>query len=266
MNAFFLLLADCGTMLRRNLLHARRYPAVTLIVGAIPVVIYLMFVYVFGSTLGAGLPGVSDVAGGRDAYIAYVVPGILLIAIAGGAQGTAIGVGMDMHEGIVTRFRTMAVPRTAFLAGHALGSVLQTMAGLVAVLAVAILTGFRPTTGPIGILGAFGMLALTTFALTWLSVAFGLVSKSVEAASNLPMPLILLPFFGSGFVPTESMAGPVQVFADFQPFTPIIETVRGLLLGTDMGLSWLLALGWCAAISIVGYLWAMRLYLRDPAR
>lgn len=160
----------------------------------------------------------------------------------------------------------MSILRSAVLAGHVVGSVIQTMLGLAVVIAVAVITGFRPTTGSIEIVGAIGMLALATFALTWLSVALGMMTKSVEAASNLPMPLILLPFFGSGFVPTKSMPDLVRWFAEYQPFTPIIETIRGLLLGTPIGWSGAIAIGWCVAISLVGFLWAMRLYERDPIR
>ena len=255
------LLADAATMLRRNLLHAKRYPSMTLVVGVIPIIFYLIFVYVFGSTLGNGLSGSE---GGRDAYIAYVTPGVLLFGIIGGTQSTAITVSMDMTTGIIARFRTMSIPRAAVLAGHVVGSVFLTMLTLVAVFAVALATGFRPTTGPIAWLAAFGVLALVAFAFTWLSVGFGLVAKTVEAASNLPMPLIILPFFSSAFVPTDSMSGPVAWFAENQPFTPIIETVRGLLLGTPIGSSLLLTLGWCAVIALGGFLWSMRLYSRDP--
>jgi ABC-2 type transport system permease protein len=256
-------LADSATMLRRNLIHALRYPSVTLIVAVIPVIFYLMFVYVFGSTLGNGLPGASgSAAGGRDAYIAYVTPGVLLFGVIGGAQSTAIAVSMDMTTGIISRFRTMSIPRGAVLAGHVIGSVLQTLLMLVAVFAVSLLTGFRPTTGPISWLGAIGILALTAFALTWLSTALGLLAKSVEAASNMPMPLILLPFFGSAFVPTASMPPVVAWFAEHQPSTPITETVRGLLVGTDIGWSGLVAVGWCAVITLGSYLWAVRLYNR----
>lgn len=254
-------LTDSATMLRRNLLHAKRYPSMTLVVAAIPIIFYLIFVYVFGSTLGNGLPGSE---GGRDAYIAYVTPGVLLFGIIGGTQSTAITVSMDMTTGIISRFRTMSIPRGAVLAGHVIGSVLVTMLTLLGVFSVALLTGFRPTTDPIAWLAAFGVLTLVAFAFTWLSVGFGLVAKTVEAASNLPMPLILLPFFSSAFVPTDSMSGPVAWFAENQPFTPIIETVRGLLLGTPIGSSWILAIGWCAVIAAGGYLWSMRLYNRDP--
>jgi ABC-2 type transport system permease protein len=257
------LLADSATMLSRNLLHARRYPSMTLVVAVIPIIFYLIFVYVFGSTLGNGLPGTG---GGRDAYIAYVTPGVLLFAVVGGTQSTAITVSMDMTTGIIARFRTMSIPRAAVLAGHVIGSVILTMAQILAVFGVALLTGFRPTTGPMEWLAAFGLLTLVTFAFTWLSVGFGLVAKTVESASNLPMPLILLPFFSSAFVPTDSMPGPVAWFAENQPFTPIIETLRGLLLGTPIGNSGLLAVGWCVVIALGGYLWSMRLYNRDPIR
>lgn len=254
-------LSDSATMLRRNLIHALRYPSVTLIVAVIPIILYLMFVYVFGSTLGNGLPGAQ---GGRDAYIAYVTPGILLFGVIGGAQSTAIAVSMDMTTGIISRFRTMSIPRAAVLTGHVLGAVIQTLLMLVAVFAVALLTGFRPTTGPVEWLGALGILTLAAFALTWLSTALGLLARSVESASNMPMPLILLPFFGSGFVPTESMPDVVRWFAEYQPFTPINETLRGLLLGTPIGWSGVMAVGWCLLLSLVGYLWAVRLYRRDP--
>jgi ABC-2 type transport system permease protein len=139
------------------------------------------------------------------------------------------------------------------------------MLALAVVVGVGLLIGFRPTTGPADWIGAVGLLALTAFALSWLSVALGMVAKSVETASNLPMPLILLPFFGSGFVPTESMPPVLRWFAENQPFTPIIEALRGLLLGAPIGTSGVLAVAWCLAISVVGYLWAMKLYDRNPA-
>jgi ABC-2 type transport system permease protein len=255
-------MSDSATMLRRNLLHMRRYPSVTLFLVGMPVVFLLLFVYVFGGTLGAGLGG----SGGRSAYLAYVVPGILLITIAGGATGTAISVAMDMTEGIIARFRTMAISRAAVLTGHVVGSVIQTMVGLAVVTGVALLIGFRPTAGPARWIAAIGVLVMITFALTWLSVALGMVTKSVESASNLPMPLMLLPFLGSGFVPTDSLPTGSRWFAENQPFTPFIETLRGLLMGTPIGNSALLAVAWCAGITLVCYLWAMKLYNRDPVR
>jgi ABC-2 type transport system permease protein len=263
MTTFPLVLADSATMLRRNLRRMGRYPSLTFFIAGIPIVFLLLFVYVFGGTLGAGLGGS---AGGRADYIEYVIPGILLITVAGGATGTAISVAMDMTEGIIARFKTMAVARASVLAGHVLGSVIQTMLAIALVMGVALLIGFRPTTGPAEWLVAAGLLVLTTFAVSWLCVALGMASSSVETASNLPMPLTLLPLFGSGFVPTDSMPDVLRLFADNQPFTPIIETLRGLLLGTPIGNAGLLAVVWCVGTSVVGYLWATRLYDRDPSR
>jgi ABC-2 type transport system permease protein len=262
MTTYSYVLADSSTMLRRNLRRMRRYPSLTFFIAGIPVVLLLLFVYVFGGTLGAGLGGV---AGGRAEYAAYVMPGILLLTVAGAAQGTAISVAMDMNEGIIARFRTMAVARASVLSGHVIGSVIQTMLAVAIVVGVALLIGFRPTTGPVEWLAALGLIALTALAVTWLSVALGLVAKSVETASNLPMFLILLPFLSSGFVPTGSMPDGLRWVAENQPFTPIIETLRGLLLGTSIGNSGVLAVGWCVVISVVGYVWARKLYERPPA-
>jgi ABC-2 type transport system permease protein len=262
MNALSLYLTDSATMLRRNLRHMRRYPMIFFIVG-IPIVFLLLFVYVLGGTLGAGLGGAS---GGRAEYIAYVIPGLLVLTISGGAQGTAISVAMDLTEGIVARFRTMSISRASFLSGHVLANVLQTMLAIAIVVVVALVIGFRPTTGPLEWLAAAGLLALTAVALTWIAVALGMITKSVEAASNLPMPLLLLPFFGSGFVPTDSMPDPLRWFADVQPFTPIIETLRRLLVGGEIGSGGVIAVAWCVAITLAGYLWALKLYDRDPAR
>jgi ABC-2 type transport system permease protein len=263
MSTFSYTVSDSATMLRRSLRHMQRYPVMTVMVAGLPVVLLLLFVYVFGGTLGAGLGGLS---GGRAAYVNYVVPGILLLAVAAGAQGTAISIAMDMTEGIIARFRTMAISRASVLTGHVLGSLIQTMLGLAIVIGVALLTGFRPTTGPLAWLAAIGVLVLVTLALTWLSVALGLVSKSVETASNLPMFLMLLPFLGSGFVPTGSMPTGMRWFAEYQPFTPITETLRGLLLGTAIGDNAIIACAWCVSIALLGYLWAKRLYNRHPVR
>jgi len=227
-----------------------------------PIVILLLFVYVFGGTLGVGLGGQS---GGRAEYVNYVVPGILLMTIATAVTGTAVSVAMDMTEGIVARFRTMAIARVSVLTGHVVGSMVQTMLSMAVVIGVALLVGFRPTAGLGAWLAAIGVLAMLSFALIWLAVAFGLVSKSVEGASNLPQPLIFLPFLGSGFVPTDSMPTGLRWFAEYQPFTPIIETLRGLLMGTPIGNSGLIAVAWCAVISLIGYLWAKKLYNRDPS-
>jgi ABC-2 type transport system permease protein len=255
---------DSMTMLRRNLRRSLRYPVAPATTMGIPIVLLLLFVFVFGNTLGAGLPGASGEAGGggRGDYLDYVTPGILLLAITGAAQSTAIAVAMDMTEGIVARFRTMAIARASVLTGHVVGSLIQTLLGLAVVTGVALALGFDATATPLEWLEAIGLLALVTFAVTWVAVALGLVTKSVEAASNLPMPLILLPFLGSGFVPTESMPPALRWFAENQPFTPIMETLRGLLLGTPIGSSGWLAIAWSVAIGLGSYVWAKHLYDR----
>ncbi|MFG1873081.1 ABC transporter permease [Micromonospora arborensis] len=261
MSTLTLAVHDSRTMLRRNFLHMRRYPSMTLLLIGIPVIILLLFVYVFGGTLGAGL----GPSGGRAQYANYVTPGILLITVVSAAQGTAISVAMDMTEGIIARFRTMAIFRPSVLTGHVLGSLIQTLLSLAAVTGVAVLVGFRPTANPVEWLAAAGVLAMITFALTWLSVALGLVSDTVETASNLPMPLVLLPFLGSGFVPTDSMPTPIRLFADYQPFTPVMETLRGLLLGSGIGANGIIAVAWCAVITVGCFLWAKALYNRNRA-
>ena len=255
-------ITDSTTMLRRNLKHQLRYPSVTVILVVMPVVFLLLFVYVFGGTMGAGLAS----TGGGTSYVNFVVPGVLLITIAAASTGTAISVSTDMTEGIVARFRTMAISRSAVINGHVVGSMIQTMLALTLVLAVAIAVGFRATANAAEWAAAIGVLALITFSLTWFSVALGTVAKSVESASNMPMFLLMLPFLGSGFVPTESMPAVLQWFAEYQPFTAFIETVRGLLTGTPIGTNGVLTIAWCAVISLGGYLWARSAYERKSVR
>jgi ABC-2 type transport system permease protein len=255
--------ADSATMLRRNLRHLLRYPTLTVMVAATPVVLLLIFVYVFGGTLGSGLG--HGVLSGRAAYIAYVTPGILIFTVASAAQGTAISVATDMTSGIIARFRTMAIARASVLTGHVLGSLIQAMLSLALLLGVAAAIGFRPTAGPLAWLGAAGLLAATAFAFTWLSVALGLAAKSVEGASNTPMFLLILPFFGSGFVPASSMPAGLRWFAEYQPFTPITEALRGLLTGGPVASHAAAAGAWCAGIALVSYLWARRRYDQGPA-
>ncbi len=252
--------ADSRTMLRRQLLHLRRYPSLTGLLIGMPVIFLLLFVYVFGGTLGAGI------GGDRAAYVNYLTPGILLFTVAGAAAGPAISVATDMTEGIVDRFRSMAIARGSLLTGHVLGSLAQNLLALLAVLGVALLVGFRPNATAVEWLAVLGVLAATAFALTWFAVALGMVADSVETASNTPMFLSLLPFLGSGFVPTETMPAGLRTFAEHQPFTPIIETLRGLLLGSGIGSGAVTALAWCAAISLVSYLWARRTYSRRAGR
>lgn len=263
MNALSLWIGDSATMLRRQLRHMLRYPSLVVLLVSVPVILLLLFVYVFGGTLGAGLGGP---AGGRAAYADYVTPGIVLITVVSVAQGTAISVAMDTTSGIVARFRTMAISRASVLTGHVLGAMAKTVLAVAVVTGVALLVGFRPTATALEWIAALGVIAMISWALTWLTVALGLVTESVETASNLPMPLVLLPFLGSGFVPTASMPAWLRWFAEYQPFTPIIETLRGLLLGTPIGNSAILAVAWCAAISLVGFLWSRALFNRDPTR
>jgi ABC-2 type transport system permease protein len=254
-------LTDSVTMLGRNLLHAIRYPIVIYMIG-VPVVVLLLFVFAYGGTLGAGLPGGGD----TTAYLTYVVPGIIFLAVGGGGQLTAISVAQDMTEGIIARFRTMDISRSAVLAGHVWGTTLQQLLAVAVTLAVAVLIGFRATANLWGWLGAFGLILMVTLALTWLCAALGMKAKGVESASNLPMPLILLPFLASGFVPTESMPAGLQWFAEHQPFTPFIETLRAFLLGTPMGSYGWLSIAWCIVIGLGGWLWARSLYERRSLR
>ncbi len=255
--------ADSATMLRRNLKHQLRYPSLTLMLAGFPIVFLLLFVYVLGGQLGSGLGGHG--AGGRDAYLTYVVPGILIITVASGALGTAISVATDMTGGIIDRFRTMAISRSAVLTGHVIGSLLQTLAVLVLVAGVSLAIGFRSDASPLEWLAAAGMLALFAFALIWLSAALGLAAKSVETASNTPMFLTLLPFLSSGFVATATMPAGLRQFAEYEPFTPVTQTVRGLLSGGPIGAHAIAAIAWSAAIAVASYLWAVRLYNRRRA-
>jgi len=253
---------DSTTMLRRNMRRMTRSPIALMAVVGVPVVLLLLFVYVFGETLGAGLGGTSA---GRSEYVNYVFPGILVIAIASSPQVTAITVAMDMNEGIIGRFRTMAISRSSVLNGHVIGNAMQTMIGLATVVAIGLLVGFRANAGVVEWIAAAALMLLTTVALTWLAVGLGLVAKTVEGASNLPLPLVLLPFLGSGFVPTEGMPSGLSWFAEHQPFTPVTETLRGLLLGTPIGNDAWIAVAWCVGIGLVGYLWSRKLYDREPS-
>ena len=264
MNAYAI--TDSATMLRRSLRRMRRYPSLTVFTAAIPVVLLLLFVYVFGGTLGAGLGGPSIAGEGRDGYLAYVVPGILLLTVAGAATGAAIAVAMDMTAGIIARFRTMAIARGSVLSGHIVGNVIQIFLALGLVLIVAVVIGYRPAGGPGAWLAATGLLALTAVAVCALSVALGLATDSVETASNSPMIFMLLLFLSSAFVPTASMPDPLRWFAEHQPFTPIVETLRALLAGSPVGDNGLIAVAWCVVLTVAGYLWARRLYERVPVR
>jgi ABC-2 type transport system permease protein len=258
-------LVHARVMLRRNLRHMQRYPSLTLMVTLMPLVFLLLFVYVFGGTLGAGLgSGMPAGLRGRAAYADYVTPAIIVMAVAAAAQGTAIAVAQDMTEGIIARFRTMAVARSSVLTGHVVGATIQTLIGVAVITAAALAVGFRPHANAAEWLAAGGVVLLLTFAVTWLCVGLGLSAKSVETASNSPMFLILLPFLGSGFVPVSSLPAGIRWFAEYQPFTPVNETLRGLLTGTRIGGSLVVTIAWCAGVAVLSYAWSRRLYERQP--
>ncbi|MFI8263559.1 MULTISPECIES: ABC transporter permease [unclassified Streptomyces] len=261
MSTLALAVRDSSTMLRRNLLHARRYPSMTLNLLLTPIMLLLLFVYVFGDVMSAGMGGGAD----RSAYIAYLVPGLLLMTVGSTTIGTAVSVSNDMTEGIIARFRTMAIHRGSVLVGHVVGSVLQSVASVALVGAVGVAIGFRSVDATaLEWLAAFGLLTLFALALTWIAVGMGMVSPNAEAASNNAMPLIFLPLISSAFVPVDAMPGWFRPIAEYQPFTPAIETLRGLLLGTEIGINGWLALGWCLALSVLGYFWSKSVFDRDP--
>jgi ABC-2 type transport system permease protein len=262
MSSLSLAVRDSSTMLRRNLLHARRYPSLTLNLLLTPVMLLLLFVYVFGDTMSAGIGGGPP---DRSHYIAYIVPGLLLMTVGSTVVGTAVSVSNDMTEGIIARFRTMAIHRGSVIVGHVLGSVLQCMISVVLVGALSVAIGFRSTDATaLEWLAAFGLLVLFATALTWIAVGMGLISPNAEAAGNNATPLILLPLISSAFVPLHTMPGWFQPIAAYQPFTPAIETLRGLLLGTRIGHNWWIALLWCLGLTVLGYLWSTSKFDDDP--
>ena len=201
----------------------------------------------------------------RTEYIAYIVPGLLLMTIGSTVIGTAVSVSNDMTEGIIARFRTMAIHRGSVLVGHVVSSVLQSITSVVLVGAVAVAIGFRSThAGVLEWLAAFGLVVLFALALTWIAVGMGLISPNAEAASNNAMPLILLPLLSSAFVPVHAMPGWFQPIAEYQPFTPAIETLRGLLLGSPIGHNGWLAVVWCLGLTVLGYRWSTSKFNHNP--
>jgi ABC-2 type transport system permease protein len=259
-------ITDSRTMLRRQLKHLLRYPAMTVLLLGMPVIFLLLFVYVFGGQLGAGLTHQHLAGHGtRSTYLNFVVPGILLMTIAAAANGTAVLVAMDMTGGIVARFRTMSIARASVLAGHVLGSVIQALFGVAVVTAIALALGFRPTADPLDWLVGLAILILFANALAWLATALGLAANSVETASNTPMFLTLLPFLSSGFVLIASLPIGLRQFAQYQPFTPATDSVRGLLFGgASLASDILPAIAWSVGITLASYLWARHLYNRRP--
>jgi ABC-2 type transport system permease protein len=260
MSTLSLAARDSATMLRRDVRHALRFPMMTISGMSVPVLFLLLFAGVFGHALSAGLgsaPGTS--------YIDYLAPGILVMTAGFAAEGTAISVCTDASEGIFDRFRTMAISRSSVLTGQVAGSMIRSVVTAAAVAGVAVLLGFRPTAGPVEWIAAAGVFAMLALALTWLTVAFGLLAKTPAGANSLSLLPAVLPFVSSAFIPTGSMSDDVRWFARSEPFTPIIDTMRGLLTGTGIGHSAILAIAWCAGLTLVGYFWARALYNRRPA-
>jgi ABC-2 type transport system permease protein len=254
---------DSGTMLRRDFRHSMRYPMMTITSVALPVFYLLLFVGVFGNTLRAGL-GTVVPAGAH--YVDYLAPGVIVLTGCASAEMTAVSVSTDMTEGIITRFRTMAIARTSVLTGQVLGGLIRALISGVLVVAVAAALGFRPTATPVEWIAAAGVFAFITFALTWVTVSFGLLAKTPAGANSLSLIIVVLPFISSAFVPTASMPAGVRWFAQHQPFTPVIETLRGLLLGTPIGSTGVIAVAWCAGLTLAGFLWARVLFNRGPAQ
>ena len=259
MSSLSLVLRDSATMLRRDLRHAQRFPMMTASGILVPVIFLLLFAGVFGRALSAGL-GVRP--GG---YVDYLTPGILVMTAGFAAESTAVTVNTDFRLGIIDRFRTMPIARTSVLTGTVAGSVIRTMLSGVFVVAVALALGFRSAAGPAAWIAAAGMFAALAFALTWLTVALGLFAKTPAGANSLALLVAILPFVSSAFVPTGTMPAGVRWFAQNEPFTPVIGTLRGLLTGGVIGNSAVAAVAWCAGIALAGYLWARVLYDRGPA-
>ena len=254
-------LADSTTMLRRDLRHLARYPIMIIAYLGQPVFFLLMLVGVFGHTLGAGL----GTGSGFVKYADYVSPAIILITVNFGCTTTALNVSNDMTAGVMDRFRTMAIWRSSILVGHVLEAMIRTMASIAVVTLLSLALGFRPTAGLVAWLAIIGLSALFTFALTWLVVAFCLATKSLEGANSLTLPLQFLPFLSSAFVPAASMPAGVSWFADKQPLTPIINTLRGLLVSRPIGNDGLIAVAWCVGIALIGYVWSKRSFSKQSS-
>jgi len=253
-------LRDTSTMLRRNLKNQLRDKVGMLAILGIPVLFLLLFVYVFGGALKGS---VTDL--GAHNYVDYVLPGLIIMTAAAALIGTSTLTSVDMTEGIITRFRTMAIYRPSILIARVVSSTIQALASMAFVFGVAFLMGLSPNATVLEWFAAAGLLAFVSFSLSWLGLAFGLAAKSVASASNGPFPLILLPLVGSGIVPTDTMSTGVRYFAEYQPFTPMTETLRGLLFGTPFGHSGLVTLSWCTGITAIGILWSIKAFNRERA-
>ncbi len=244
-------LGDSAIMLRRNFKHTVRNPTAVFNAILFPVVIMVMFVYVLGDAFSVG-----------DDYVDYATPGMILLAVCYGLGATATAVNSDMTKGVIKRFKVMDVSRGAVLTGHLVASMLNNLIAIVAIIGTAFLLGFRASGSLLDWLGVVGVVVLISFAVGWLTVALGLSAKTVETAGLATVPLIMLPFFSSAIVPADKMGPGVRQFAEYQPFTPMIETLRGLLAGAPSAGHAIAAIGWCVGIALVGYLWAIATFKR----
>jgi ABC-2 type transport system permease protein len=232
-------------MLRRNFKHVARNPTSVFNGVLMPIIVMLMFVYMMGDAFDVGVD-----------YIDYATPGLMLLAVCYGLGATATAVNSDMTKGIINRFKVMDVSRGAVLTGHVVSSVLTNLIAIAALVGVAFLLGFSPSASFLDWLGVAGIVLLLAIAAGWLTIALGMFAKSPETAGMASLPLVLLPFFSSAIVPAEMMGPGLRQFAEYQPFTPIIETVRGLLAGAPDTGDAIAAIAWCVGIALVGYLWA----------
>src|SRR5512145_2115660 len=244
------LFSDMGVMLGRSMRHIFRSMDTIITVTIMPIAFMLLFVYVFGGAIETG----------ADNYVNYLLPGILLIAIASGIAYTAYRLFMDMQRGIFDRFHSMPIARSSALWGHVLASLVSNAISVVVIILVALVMGFRSPAGVLAWLAVAGILALFTLALTWIAVIAGMSATSVDGAGAFAYPLIFLPFISSAFVPTETMPRAVRVFAENQPVTSIVDAIRALLSGQPVGTDIWIALAWCVGIMLVAYIFAMRVY------
>src|SRR5215471_11041216 len=244
--------SDSIVLLGRSLRHVTRSLDTIITTAIMPIAFMLLFVYVFGGAIKTGTPS----------YVNYLLPGILLITIASGISYTAYRLFMDMKSGIFERFHSMPIARSSVLWAHVLTSLVANLISLVVVVLVALLMGFRSGAGVLAWLEVAGILILFTLALSWVAVIPGLTAKSIDGASAFAYPLIFLPFISSAFVPTNTMPGPVRWFAEHQPVTSIVNSIRDLLAGQPVGSDIWIALAWCVGILIVAYIFAMVIYRR----
>ena len=243
-------LSDTATLLGRSLRHISRSPDTIITTAVTPIALLLLFVYVFGGSISVG----------QESYVTYLLPGILLITVASGISYTAFRLFTDVSTGLFERLQSMPIMRSAVLWGHVLTSLVANAVSLVLVVLVALAMGFRSSAGVAAWLGVIGLLALFTLALTWLAVVPGLTAKSVDGVSGFSYPLIFLPFVSSAFVPTEGMPAAVGWFAEHQPVTSIVDTIRNLLAEQPVGDAGWIALAWCVGLLVVAYTLAMRTY------